>query len=1117
MSRIKIHDAAKLINDPQERAAYLEKACAGNAELLAHVEKMLGVESVPDDGLPPLDKWVGDDPGSAPSSDPLVGQSIGGVKLVRVIGEGGMGRVYEGLQESPRRTVAVKLVKEEDVTPKRLRKLKDEAQTLARLRHPGIAEIYFSGTFGEGDTTRPFFVMEYVPNAKSLTKYADDLQLSAKDRVSLFHKACDAVAHGHMKGITHRDLKPGNILVDASGQPKIIDFGIAKSLDVEVASSSVSRTVDYGKHIGTYPYMSPEQIDADPTAIDHRSDVYSLGVVLYELLGGRRPHDLTNKSTDEMCRIIKYEDPRPLTSVDKKIPRDIGVIVGKCLEKSQSRRYSGAADLRDDVRRYLAGDPIAAVPPSSWDSVARLARRHRAAAVAVMGIAASLVVAVVGISLFAVESQVQRARATQALAAEKAANAELTEANGNLRRRSYVEALERVEDGFRVGDLSLVDSALARASTLVPAAEAQAPLPLELAALRARRDTSSFRIGQPSPALGGVGDVAVSPDGSMIAVGHGDGSVAIHELVPGGRIRVMIPTAHQGPVRTVTFSPDGKILATVGQKDDSTALWRLADGSLLHRLPQKAEVLAFSPDGNRIASIRMNHVSVWRCATGAEERDFVPNGNVYRIAFSPDGARLLGWGTAMYTADMVTDGEEPDKDFWNWDLVTGEEVLDDAEIDRIIRDPAYSESATFVPDSRLWARLPPYGVFADDGQWFVRGRADGSVDVWDLTIGPAWHGQSYGIGGIAFSADGRRIVSGAGDGSIRIWKADTGRMLAATEVPLAADAVTRAIAAVAFGGALSEEVVFEAETGRGSERGIWSLTTGTVAPAPTDERSGVDEIGAVWDPHGYFTPVLAASETPWSPETRRRIGKRLDEILEPGVLAAAVDPGGRCLATLLAPRNKTTTFTLLFEDLDTSKAWTLAIPDRPDAPSGPQFPTTLVFSGDGTTLAVAWGSAVRIWTNPVSQSLESPAEGPLLRTEATLQALAFSPDGSRLVGGTKTGLVTIWDPATGDRLASLDGHDGPVISLAFRPDGHRVASGGADGTIRLWGTTAREMREAHVAAERRRATLLPRLDAIVTGQDAGVASLTADEAAEVADMMLERRTSSPTVVSPPAP
>jgi len=310
------------------------------------------------------------------ASDSLVGHDVGGVRIMRMIADGGMGRVYEGVQDRPRRTVAIKVIKPGFVSPSLIKRFEYEAHVLGSLSHPGIAQIHHVGTYGEGTACVPYFVMEYIPNAKTITQYATDKGLSTRQRLELFRAACEAVAHGHLKGVVHRDLKPSNILVDASGHPKVIDFGVARSTHADAMLTTMH--TDVGQLVGTLQYMSPEQLDAKPDAIDVRSDVYSLGLVLYELMSNRRPYDLTRKVISEIARIIR-EDPVPsLSHVNRTISRDIGVIAGKCLEKTADQRYGDAAELAADIIRFLTGEQIAAVPPSLWARARRTAKRYRA-------------------------------------------------------------------------------------------------------------------------------------------------------------------------------------------------------------------------------------------------------------------------------------------------------------------------------------------------------------------------------------------------------------------------------------------------------------------------------------------------------------------------------------------------------------------------------------------------------------------------------------------------------------------------------------------------------------------------------------------------------------------
>jgi len=352
-----------------------------------------------------------------PGHDPLLGCDIGSVTIERLIAEGGMGRVYEATQKKPNRTVAVKIMRPGLTSPSILKRFEYEAEVLGRLQHPGIAHIYSVGVHRIGHVTVPYFVMEYIADARTLTTYANELKLPIRQRLALFRSVCNAVAHGHQKGVIHRDLKPSNILVDGSGQPKVIDFGVARATDSDMALTTMN--TDVGQLIGTLQYMSPEQFRADPNDIDVRSDVYALGVILYELLVGKLPYDLKKRALHEVARIVQEDEPTPLSALEKTLKGDVAIITGKCLQKDRTQRYSGASELAVDVSRFLAGEPIAAAPPSFWDALRRVARRHRAAAAATVGIVVSLVAAVVGVSAFAIRAERAREEATAAGDAEK--------------------------------------------------------------------------------------------------------------------------------------------------------------------------------------------------------------------------------------------------------------------------------------------------------------------------------------------------------------------------------------------------------------------------------------------------------------------------------------------------------------------------------------------------------------------------------------------------------------------------------------------------------------------------------------------------------------------------
>ncbi|HVG55928.1 MAG TPA: serine/threonine-protein kinase [Vicinamibacterales bacterium] len=322
-------------------------------------------------------------------TDAALPARIGRYRIVRLIGEGGMGAVYEAEQDQPRRTVALKVIKPGLAGPELLRRFAQEAQALGRLQHPGIAQIYDAGTADTGFGSQPYFAMEFIRGA-SLREYADSRRLGLRERLELMVKICDAVHHAHQRGLIHRDLKPGNIIVDEAGQPKILDFGVARVTD---SDTQVTLQTDVGQLVGTLNYMSPEQVLADPLDIDTRSDVYALGVILYELLSGRLPYQIS-KRLHEAMQTIREEDPSRLSTIDRRYRGDIETIAAKALEKDKTRRYSSAAELAADITRYLKDEPIVAQPPTARYQLEKFARRHKAL---VGGVAAVFVVLVAGV------------------------------------------------------------------------------------------------------------------------------------------------------------------------------------------------------------------------------------------------------------------------------------------------------------------------------------------------------------------------------------------------------------------------------------------------------------------------------------------------------------------------------------------------------------------------------------------------------------------------------------------------------------------------------------------------------------------------------------------------
>ncbi len=449
------------IDSPDQRDAFLKEYCGDDRELMKQVHKLIDAHfsagqflSKLADGMAIRHLEISE----------TVGSTIDRYRLVQKIGEGGFGVVFMAEQLEPiRRTVAVKIIKPGMDSHEVIARFEAERQALALMDHPNIAHVLDAGTT---DTGRPYFVMELI-SGEPITTFCNQHQLSTRERLELFQSVCRAVQHAHQKGIIHRDIKPSNILVsfqDGQSVAKVIDFGVSKALNQPVSEKTFF--TQFGQLVGTPQYMSPEQADMNDGDVDTRSDIYSMGVLLYELLTGKPPFDaktLRQGGFDKMRSIIRQaEPPKPSTQIEsldsdsavtvagqrrvhprtlcKLIAGDLDWIVMKALEKDRNHRYPTANSMSDDIQRHLESVPISAHPPNVVDRVRKLAKKHKAAAGSLVSIALAILLGIIGTSWAAYVAWHQY-KITQIK------NEELGKLNATLREQATrLERLDRIED-----------------------------------------------------------------------------------------------------------------------------------------------------------------------------------------------------------------------------------------------------------------------------------------------------------------------------------------------------------------------------------------------------------------------------------------------------------------------------------------------------------------------------------------------------------------------------------------------------------------------------------------------------------------------------------------------
>ncbi len=462
---LRIVEEAHRFTSQAERDAFVARSCGDDEVLRERVEILLSLGW----GTSGADSAaLGSGPATALPAAPPQRARIGSYRILRVLSAGGMGVVYEAEQEQPHRLVALKVMRAGLESPSAIRRFAYESELLARLRHPGVAQIYESGTeIDESGATVPWFTMEYIPGARSLTEHAQRQGLGLPDVLQLFAAACDAVHHAHQNGVIHRDLKPSNILVGEDGAPKVIDFGVARGTARTSAGIMLTRP---GEVVGTLAYMSPEQAAAEPGGVDIRTDVYSLGAVLHELLAGEPPFDLTETPWQEALRRIIAGEPRRPGLLRPGLPADLDWIVLKALALNREQRYSSAAEFAADVRRFLGDEPVSAGPPSTVYRLRKFLRRHRAGVLAGLLLFLSIVGGLSATALIQLQSARREQEAREA-AQRNLADAHVRSAQLAAERGDFNEAAAKLLQALVVvpGSPDVPSWRLKRARSLIAA------------------------------------------------------------------------------------------------------------------------------------------------------------------------------------------------------------------------------------------------------------------------------------------------------------------------------------------------------------------------------------------------------------------------------------------------------------------------------------------------------------------------------------------------------------------------------------------------------------------------------------------------------------------------